>query len=114
MSRRRVVIGTRGSRLARWQAEHVAKRLRDDYERAYYSGIICERKGKASLVHGGPSANFDAYEWFREAMTWFEKAETVRPQNNDDALLRSNACARIIMRNHLTPAPPETFEPCLE
>ena len=96
------------------QAEDVTKRLSDDYECAYYSGIICERKGKASLTHGGPSANFDACEWLCEAMTWFKKAEAVRPTDNDDALLRWNACARIIMSNHFDPPPPETFESSLE
>jgi hypothetical protein len=34
-------------------------------------------------------------------MNWFEKAETVRPPGNDDALLRWNTCARIIERNKL-------------
>ncbi|HIG30785.1 MAG TPA: hypothetical protein EYQ50_24470 [Verrucomicrobiales bacterium] len=96
------------------QAEDVTKRLQDEYEQAYYSGIICERKGKASLTHGGPSANYDACEWLCEAMTCFKKAETIRPKDNDDALLRWNACARIIMSNHLDPRPPETFEPSLE
>ena len=104
----------RGRALSDNQAEQLAKRLSDDYQRTYYSGIICERKGKASLTLGGPSAKFDAYEWLREAMTWFEKAESVRPPDNDDALLRSNACARIIMRYRLTAPPPETFEPSLE
>ena len=33
-------------------------------------------------------------EWLREAMDCYEKAETLRAPNNDDALLRWNACAR--------------------
>ena len=103
-----------GHALGDSRSEHLAKRLSDNYERAYYLGIICERKGKASLNNRGPNANFDAYEWLREAMTWFEKAESIRPPDNDDALLRSNACARIIMSKRLVPAPPETVEPCLE
>ena len=32
-----------------------------------------------------------------------EKAEELRPPGNDDALLRWNACARIIMGNGLAP-----------
>src|SRR5678816_4113612 len=31
------------------KAEEVLPRLRDSYERAYYAGIICERKAKALL-----------------------------------------------------------------
>jgi len=34
-------------------------------------------------------------------MNWFEKAESIRPPGNDDALLRWNTCARIIERNKL-------------
>jgi len=32
-------------------------------------------------------------------MSWYEKAEAVRPAANDDALLRWNTCARLIMRD---------------
>ena len=37
-------------------------------------------------------------------MTHFEKAEALRPPANDDALLRWNSCARMIM-NHPDVAP---------
>jgi hypothetical protein len=36
-------------------------------------------------------------------MSWFEKAEAIRPPGHDDALLRWNTCARIIERNNLVP-----------
>ena len=85
------------------EAQEVLARLRDNYERAYYAGIICERRGKAQLRQGYPGAGHDAYEFLREAMTWFEKAEALRPPKNDDALLHWNTCARIIMRNQLGP-----------
>jgi hypothetical protein len=85
------------------EAQEVLARLRDDYERAYYAGIICERRAKAQLRQGYPGAGHDAYEFLREAMTWFEKAEALRPPKNDDALLHWNTCARIIMRNQLGP-----------
>ena len=32
-------------------------------------------------------------------MNWYEKAEAIRPAGNDDAVLRWNACARLIMRD---------------
>jgi len=82
--------------------------LRDEYERAYYAGIICERRAKAQLQQGYPGASHDAYEFLREAMTWYEKAEALRPPKNDDALLHWNTCARIIMRNQLVPRADET------
>ena len=63
------------------------------------SGILAERRALAQLEQGGVSAGFSAYEGLREAMAWFEKAEAVRPPDNDDAILRWNACARVLMRN---------------
>ena len=33
------------------QAREVLPRLREEYERAYYAGIICEREAKAQLRH---------------------------------------------------------------
>ncbi|HKS36888.1 MAG TPA: hypothetical protein VJW76_06855 [Verrucomicrobiae bacterium] len=96
------------------QAQEVLARLQSEYDRAYYSGIICERKAKAQLHQGSPGSGFTAYELFREAMDWFEKAETARPAGNDDALLRWNTCARIIMRNKLAPRPQDEYAPSLE
>jgi len=89
-------------------------RLHDEYERRYYSGLIHERRAKALLRTGTPRSGPRAYEWLREAMTWYERAELIRPQNNDDAMLRWNACARLIASDpHLSPAVEEPFEPLL-
>src|SRR6266481_5809117 len=96
------------------RAREVLPRLKDDYKRAYYAGIICERRAKAQLRQGYPGAGHDAYEFLREAMTWFEKAEALRPPKNDDALLHWNTCARIIMGNQLTPRSEEKIELSLE
>ena len=57
-----------------------------------------------------PGCQHDAYDYLNEAMDSFEKAETLRPPNNDDAVLRWNTCARIIMGNGLTPRMQETVE----
>lgn len=96
------------------QAKELLGRLKDAYERAYYSGILAERRAKARLMQATPGSKFYAYDGFREAMSWFEKAEAIRPPGNDDALLRWNTCARIIMKNHLVPREEEHFEPPLE
>jgi hypothetical protein len=89
-------------------------RLTTEYERAYYSGIIYERRAKASLKHAKPRSGPRAYEWLREAMACYERAEKLRSSNNDDALLRWNACARLIMSNHhLVPMSEEPGEPLL-
>lgn len=105
---------TRGYAIGATRAKEVLPRIRDDYQRAYYAGIICERQAKARLSHGGPGSSHDAYEWLREAMEHYEQAEALRPAGNDDAILRWNACARIIMRNHLAPRAADAGEPYLE
>ncbi|MDQ3180033.1 MAG: hypothetical protein M3Q33_05890 [Acidobacteriota bacterium] len=78
-------------------------RIKDDYERTYYTGIIYERRAKTTLSRGTPGSESTAYDLFRQAMNWFEKAEAIRPDGNDDVILRWNGCARIIMRNKLEP-----------
>ncbi len=95
------------------QCRELLPRLGDAYEKAYYTGVVCERQAKASFNRQmGQSA---AYEWFREAMSWYEKAEAIRPPGNDDALLRWNTCARILKTNrHLQPREEERVEPYLE
>ena len=97
------------------RAREVLPRIDGDYERAYYAGIIAERKGKAQLRAGGPGSGFAAFDSFRDAMTWYEKAEAIRPAGDDAAVLRWNTCARILKRNpQLVPAPPDRSEPPLE
>jgi hypothetical protein len=93
------------------QARELLPRLHDEYERAYYAGLICERRAKAQLRHARPGAGGAAYEWFAEAKDWYEKAEPIRPPGNDDVLLRWNSCARLMRRNpRLQPAPAERYE----
>lgn len=74
-------------------------RITDDYEKAYYTGIVYERRAKATLAKGG----LQTYELFVEAMECFERAETMCPNDNEEAILRWNGCARIINRNNLRP-----------
>jgi hypothetical protein len=100
--------------VAMTQAKDLLPRLQQPYDRAYYAGIILERRAKAHLHQGTPGSGFDAYENLREAMAWYEKAEAIRPPGNDDALLRWNACARIIMQNNLSAMPDDSSEPRLE
>jgi len=74
-------------------------RIKDEYAREYYTGIVYERRAKAVLAKDG----VNAYEMFQHAMECFQKAEAIRPHGNDDAILRWNGCARIITRNKLEP-----------
>jgi hypothetical protein len=97
------------------KARELFPRLEDEYSRIYYRGIICERRARAHLDRGGPGSGHLAYDWLRQAMDAFETAIDKRLAGNDDAVLRWNACARIIMNNSsVKPAPEESRESMLE
>lgn len=104
----------KGYAVSETQAKEVLARMTGDYERAYYAGILAERRGKARLAKGTPLSGFQAYNCLREAMSCFEKAEAMRPPGNDDALLRWNTCARIIAQNKLVADDAERIELPLE
>src|SRR5262245_31509064 len=57
------------------RAQEIVPRLTDEYSRSYYGGIICERRAKAYLSQNGPQVGAAVYDWFREAMRLFERAE---------------------------------------
>ena len=97
------------------RAREVLPRLKDDYKRAYYSGIICERKAKSVLSSGAMGVDEVAHDWFRDAMKWYEKAEAARPAGNDEAILRWNTCARLLnTSDHLKPGSVEEYEHSFE
>ena len=89
------------------EARTYIARLSDEYERAYYSGLVHERETRAFL-HRKNVVRSAAYDGFRHAMEWYERAEALRPPGNEDALLRWNSCVRAIERERLEP---ESREP---
>ena len=96
------------------KAREILPRLKSDYEKQYYSGIVWERLAHAQLRKASPNAAFTAYDAFRQAMDCYEKAIALRPPANDDSILRWNTCARILMRNpNLRPRPDEAYEPVM-
>ena len=95
------------------RARALVPRLSNEYERLYYGGIICERAARAQIARGVPGTGRIAYRWFVDAMGLFERSMALRPPENDDAVLRWNACARTLDRHpHLEPEI-EEFEPSL-
>jgi len=98
-----------GQLVARAQA--MVARLESPYDRAYFSGLVAERRARAILDRGGPNRLTSAGDWMREAMQHYEQAESVRPAGNDDARLRWNACARTL--NGLPHQPADDREPAL-
>lgn len=79
------------------EAENAFERLSDRYERAYYRGLLHERRAKAQLHVGRPPHALLVL--LEEAMRCYEEAEKIRPTGNDEAILRWNRCARL-MQGH--------------
>ena len=89
-------------------AQDVLSQIKGDYEQAYYAGIIWERLGNARIRQGGAGAGASAYHMLREAMEHYERAMHFAAPGNDDAILRWNTCARLIMQNpEIRPLPEE-------
>jgi hypothetical protein len=97
------------------RAREALAQIQDSYERAYYAGIICERRARALLDQDRPGAASAVYEHLREALSWYEEAEARRPVGNDDAILRWNACTRLL-RGHpeLIPVAAERLQPYVD
>ena len=95
-------------------ARELLMRLKTDYDRSYYAGVICERWAKAQLTRNNPGSGHHVYAWLREAMQHYEAAQEL-DVTAADPVLRWNACARLIRRHdHLEEAPEEDFSPLLE
>jgi hypothetical protein len=95
-------------------ALELVARIESEYLRAYYGGIIWERAAHQHLRQARPNSPSAAYHALRQAMDLYEKAESLRPAGNDDAILRWNTCARVIMRNHsIRPLPFEEPHPIM-
>ena len=88
--------------------DYVAQ-LADEYQRHYYGGIVRERRARTYLSR--PQSRESAYDAFREAMEWYDKAASLRPAGEDEAILRWNACVRTIGQAHLEPRVRETEAP---
>ncbi|HEY6348957.1 MAG TPA: hypothetical protein VI636_06060 [Candidatus Angelobacter sp.] len=76
------------------EAESCFEKLSSPYERFYYLGILYERRAKAQMRAGHLAHSL--LMSFQHAMHCFEEAEKIRPQGNDDALLRWNRCRRLL------------------
>ncbi len=96
------------------EAQDIAFSLKDEYSRLYYIGIIHERQGNVALNSAVHGSDFDAYEWYLEAMDYYEKADALHASGNNDPKLRWNTCARTIMQYNLQERPSDAPYPILE
>ena len=89
-------------------AQDILAQIKGDYEQAYYAGIIWERVGHTRIREGGAGGGASAFQALHEAMVHYERAINFACPGNDDAILRWNTCARVIMRNpEIRPLPDE-------
>ena len=92
-------------------AHEALAQIKGEYERAYYAGIIWERLAHSYIRHGRHGESSAAYHALRGAMEYFEKAAKLSPAGNDDAILRWNTCARVLMEHPgICPAQDEQVE----
>jgi hypothetical protein len=84
------------------EARKYVKELRDEYERAYYTGIVFERETRSYLRRKNVVRSA-AYDGFRHAMEWYERAGELRPAGDVDCVLRWNSCVRAIESERLEP-----------
>jgi hypothetical protein len=87
------------------EPRELLSRLESEYLKAYYAGIICECRAKELLAHGTLGTGPVVFDMLREAMDCYQRAEDLANPGDDDALLRWNTCARLILRNKLRPPP---------
>ena len=93
------------------EAREFTARLKDEYLNSYYTGIVCERGGRARLARTTPGSKHHAYDLFREAMEHYERAESLSSDDNDDAVLRFNSCVRTIAKRKLVARPADNYVP---
>ena len=105
-------FGTSSSKTAKHALE-LASTLRTNIPGFIIPGLFMNARIR-SPESTTPGSDFDAYEWFREAMQFFEKADVINKSENNDPILRWNTCARIIMESHLRERPDDDVEPLLE
>ena len=106
-----------GARLgsATREARDLLARFESEYHRAYYEGIIWERRAKALQTRGGAGSGYRAYAGLRRALECYDRAIRLRPEGGDEAVLRWNTCVRILDRHpELRPAPEEPAQSFLE
>ena len=94
------------------QAREYIARLKDEYRRAYYNGIVCERRGLVVLREAAHYYQHVAHGWFTTAMEYYAEAEKLRPPGNDAVILRWNTVVRIFQTYpNLEPFPDDDHEP---
>lgn len=97
------------------KARAAVAKLRTEYQRHYYSGLICERRGQAYAESNAMGSRDAAWDYIAEAMECYERAAAdTHEKGNDDPVLRWNTCVRLIEAHGLVEPSVERSEHPLE
>lgn len=77
----------------------VLEQLNDAHAKSYYRGIIYERCAKVHLDRSEPNSKNFAFDYCTKAMAEYERVLESNPDEDLDAALRWNTCARILNEN---------------
>ena len=77
------------------------EKLDSQYQQYYYTGLLNERR--ARFLISQPMSHSFAYDYFIEAMQFYQQAQQICPEHNDEAILRWNSCVRTIEKEKLKP-----------
>lgn len=72
-------------------------RLTDPYRKAYFTGIVHERRAFAIFRESDFRSGHAVHTLLTHAMDCYDQAQALSPDSNDDALLRWNTCARFLI-----------------
>ena len=78
------------------EAQVIVDTLTDDYDRSYFMGLLCERRARAHFRQSSMGCEHVAYDWFQDALKFFDEAAKRRPKGNDDSYFRWNAVVRTL------------------
>ncbi len=81
--------------------EGTIEKLTSQYQRFYYTGLLNERRARHLLTQ--TMSHSFAYDYFIEALSYYQKAVDRCPEKNDEAILRWNSCIRTIDKEKLKP-----------
>ncbi|ODN67674.1 hypothetical protein [Methylophaga muralis] len=94
-------VSISGSQSPFQDIEVAIAKLSSEYKQIYYTGIVLERRARFMLTQ--PMSRAFAYDYFIKALGCYQQAEQMRPDHNDEAILRWNSCVRTIQREKLEP-----------
>lgn len=94
-------ISISGSQSPFQDIDTAISKLTSEYKQSYYTGIVLERRARFMLTQ--PMSRAFAYDYFMKALECYQQAEKIRPDHNDEAILRWNSCVRTVQREKLEP-----------